>query len=178
MRASCLCRGALAIAPPHTAEELGAVADGLTRLGWRFRALLLEAWAAEAAAAAGRLSEADRLVTAVTARAGRGAVVELAATAALGQVVVLLLRGALTEGVQLARTWAGTGRVSPTVRALHATRWAQGATALGDAGQLEACADLLGRLAELSPEPELFARSTRLRQDVLAGRTGSPSRVS
>ena len=133
-----LCRGALAIAPPQTADELGAAAEGLTRLGWRFRALILEAWAAVAAAAAGRLAEADRLVAAVAARAGRGAVVEVVATAALGQVDVLLLRGDLTTGVQLAQTWAGTGRVSPTVRALHATRWAQGATALGDAGQLEA----------------------------------------
>jgi DNA-binding CsgD family transcriptional regulator len=170
-----LCRGALAIAPPQTADELVVTAEGLTRLGWRFRALLLEAWAASAAAAAGRLDEADRLVAAVAARAGRGAVAELVATSALGKVDVLLLRGDLTAAAQLARTWAGTTRVSPTVRALHATRWAQGATALGDAGQLEATADLLRRLTELSPQLKLFARSTQLRQDVLAGRTGSPA---
>jgi predicted ATPase/DNA-binding CsgD family transcriptional regulator len=170
-----LCRGALAIAPPQSADELGVAADGLTRLGWRFRPLLLEAWAASAAAAAGRLDEADRLLATVAARAGRGAVFEVVATAALGQVDVLLLRGDLIAAVELARTWAGKGRVSPTVRALHATRWAQGATALGDAAQLEATADLLHRLTELSPQLELFARSTQLRQDVIAGRTGSPA---
>jgi predicted ATPase/DNA-binding CsgD family transcriptional regulator len=170
-----LCRGGLAIAPPQTADELIATAEGLARLGWRFRALLLEAWAAAAAAAAGRLADADRRVAAVAARAGRRAVVELLATAALGRVDSLLLRGDLRAGVELARTWAGTGRVSPTVRALHAARWAQGATVLGDAGELEATADLLRRLSEMSPEVEVFARSTQLREDFVGGRIGSPA---